>query len=195
MSKKGIIIDIGTGDGKFVYELAKEYPDRLIIGIDPAHGPLEKLSAKINKKPAKGGLPNAMYVLAAVEDLPDELTDIANQVFINFPWRGLLRGIVMCDQLVWKNIRKVCKKGAFVDIVFGYDQEAEGHEMAEQGLPDITDDYIENHMIPTLRSFNFLSVDSFQIDHNHLKDFPSSWSRKLYFGQDRRFYYIRLQAI
>ena len=33
----GVIVDIGCGDGKFTYKLAKENPDRFVIGIDPSH--------------------------------------------------------------------------------------------------------------------------------------------------------------
>ena len=88
-SEKGIIVDIGTGDGKFVYELAKEHPSRFIIGIDLSKENVRELSAKIYKKPSRGGLKNALFVLASAFDLPSELNNFVNQVFINFPWGRL----------------------------------------------------------------------------------------------------------
>ena len=51
-----MIIDIGTGDGRFVYQSARRNPNKFYIGIDPNTRPLTKISEKIHRKPAKGGL-------------------------------------------------------------------------------------------------------------------------------------------
>jgi 16S rRNA (adenine(1408)-N(1))-methyltransferase len=67
------VIDIGTGDGRFVSVSAKSNPDKFFIGIDANVKPLEKPSMKATRKPSKGGLPNALFVQAAVEELPGEL--------------------------------------------------------------------------------------------------------------------------
>ena len=32
---EGVIIDIGTGDGRFVYQSARQNPNKFYIGIDP----------------------------------------------------------------------------------------------------------------------------------------------------------------
>ena len=50
---EGVIIDIGTGDGRFVYQSARRNPRKFYIGIDPNVRPLEKISEKIYRKPAK----------------------------------------------------------------------------------------------------------------------------------------------
>ena len=52
---EGVVIDIGTGDGRFVSAAAKENPNKFYIGIDVNVSPLEKISEKIHRKPAKGG--------------------------------------------------------------------------------------------------------------------------------------------
>jgi 16S rRNA (adenine(1408)-N(1))-methyltransferase len=69
---EGIVIDIGTGDGLFVFESARQNARKFYIGIDASARPLEKISEKIHRKPAKGGLPNVLFLHAAVEDLPSE---------------------------------------------------------------------------------------------------------------------------
>lgn len=48
---------------------------------------------KATHKPAKGGLPNSMFVEAAIESLPDEFEGVADEIHINFPWGSLLRGL------------------------------------------------------------------------------------------------------
>ena len=66
---EGVIVDIGTGDGRFVYQSARENPNKFYIGIEPNVRPLEKISEKIHRKPDKGGAPNVLFIQAAVEDL------------------------------------------------------------------------------------------------------------------------------
>jgi len=45
----------------------------------------------------KGGLANALFVVAAAERLPPELAGIAAEVSILFPWGSLLRGALALD--------------------------------------------------------------------------------------------------
>ncbi len=94
---EGVIVDIGTGDGRFVYQSARENPKKFYIGIDPNVRPLEKISEKIYRKPAKGGAPNALFVQAAIEDLPAELDGVADEIHVHFPWGSLLRAVATGD--------------------------------------------------------------------------------------------------
>src|SRR5712692_3427130 len=87
---EGIVIDIGTGDGLFVYQCARLNPRKFYIGIDANPRPLEKLSEKIHRRLAKGGVPNVLFLQAAVEDLPPELDGLADEIHIHFPWGSLL---------------------------------------------------------------------------------------------------------
>ena len=45
----------------------------------------------------RGGLPNALFVVAAAERPPAELSAIAAEVTILFPWGSLLRGALALD--------------------------------------------------------------------------------------------------
>ena len=45
----------------------------------------------------KGGLPNAVFVVAAAERPPAEFAGIAAEVTILFPWGSLLRGVLALD--------------------------------------------------------------------------------------------------
>jgi len=190
----GIIVDIGTGDGTFVYKLAKKHPDRLFIGIDPNHTNLVDTSSKIYKKPQRGGLKNAFYILASVEALPDELVGIANQVFINYPWRSLLAGIVKCDKKVWKNIKKICKKGAFVDLIIGYDKKRDISEIKRLALPDFDEAYIRDVMTPRLQQLGFRHIHTTVLSKERLAQIPTKWSKKHAFGKNRTFFNIRLES-
>ena len=118
---KGVAIDLGTGDGRFVYQSACLNPGRFYIGIDASPQPLEKISEKTFRKPTKGGLPNVMFVQAAAEALPPELDGVADEVHIHFPWASLLRAVATGDPVVLENLRRICAPGALVEIVLGLD--------------------------------------------------------------------------
>jgi 16S rRNA (adenine(1408)-N(1))-methyltransferase len=83
LTGQGVVIDIGTGDGRFVYQLARENPRKFYIGIDVNPEPLQKISRKVHRKPTKGGLPNAIFIQATVEALPPELDGVADEVHIH----------------------------------------------------------------------------------------------------------------
>jgi 16S rRNA (adenine(1408)-N(1))-methyltransferase len=46
---------------------------------------------------ARGGAPNAVFVVAAAEALPPELAGIADVVTVHLPWGSLLRGALALD--------------------------------------------------------------------------------------------------
>src|SRR6185295_10593129 len=112
---EGVIIDIGTGDGRFVYQSARRNPNKFYIGIDPNTRPLEKISEKIHRK--KGGAPNALFIQSAVEDLPAELDGVANEVHVHFPWGSLLRAVASGDIEVMRNLRRICAADGLLEVV------------------------------------------------------------------------------
>ena len=191
----GIIVDIGTGDGEFVYDLAKQYPDRFIIGIDPHHEGLERISSRISKKPTKGGIENALFVLGSIEDLPDELEGTANQVFINFPWGRLLKAILLAEDATWAAIKRLCVKGAFIDVLLSYQEESEGAEFNKLDMPAIDASYLTNVTAPMLERKGFRLVVIKSVEPGNLKDYPSSWVKKLSYGRDRAYYYFRIESV
>lgn len=191
----GIIVDIGTGDGRFPYELAKDNLDRLVIGVDPNQKGLERMSSRSGRKEHKGGLSNVFFVLSDVRNLPEELNDSANQIFINFPWGSLLSGIVNVDEEVWHSIKRICQPGAVVDLVLGYDEYMEQKEIEKNKLPPKFNlMYVEKTMKPKLHEMGFGHMQVNSLDEDHLRNFPSSWAKKLSFGRDRKFFHVRLKV-
>lgn len=191
----GVIVDIGTGDGKFVHNLARENPDRFIIGIDPNAKGMEKLSGKVGKKPERGGVENALYVIADVTNLPDELEGVADQVFINLPWGTLLQGIVLGDDATWQNIRKICKPGALVDILCGYSEQRDAAQIEQLGIPPVYEQCIQDEMIPKVQQIGFEVGAVEAITAENLGDYPSTWAKKLQFRQGEKVHHIRLKAV
>jgi len=107
----GMLVDLGTGDGKHVLAVARRRPDALIVGLDAGPAAMRKTAARAAAKPAKGGVPNAVFLWAAVEDLPAELTDVT-EVHCLMPWGSLLRAFVEPNEHVLRGVAGRCRPGA-----------------------------------------------------------------------------------
>jgi 16S rRNA (adenine(1408)-N(1))-methyltransferase len=54
-------------------------------------------SLRAARRPHKGGLPNALFVVAAAARPPQELTGVAAELTITFPWGSLLRATLATE--------------------------------------------------------------------------------------------------
>lgn len=107
----GLVVDLGTGDGKHVLAVARQRPDTLVVGLDAGPDAMRRTAARAAAKPAKGGVPNAMFVWAAVEDVPPELANIT-EVHALMPWGSLLRALVTPDRTVLRSVAQRCAPAA-----------------------------------------------------------------------------------
>ncbi len=189
----GIIVDIGTGDGEFVYKIAKDKPDRFVIGIEPHHRGLERISARVYKKPSKGGIKNALFVLSKIEEMPEELNGIANQVFINFPWASLLKSLLLAEDAAWRPIKRICKDGAFIDVIFACEASTELNEFKKLGLPVINIAYLKNILAVKLANKGLKVLEIKDVNYEYIKKYPTSWAKKLGYGRDRKYFYLRIR--
>jgi hypothetical protein len=65
-----------------------------VIGIDANAASMADASRRAARPVKRGGLPNALFVVAAAENLPSELGGWAEAVTVHFPWGSLLRGLL-----------------------------------------------------------------------------------------------------
>jgi 16S rRNA (adenine(1408)-N(1))-methyltransferase len=107
----GLLLDVGTGDGKHVLAAARGRPDLLCIGLDAQPDAMRRSARRAAAKPARGGLPNARFVWAPVEALPDGLTGIT-EVHCLMPWGSLLRSMVRPDDALLRSIAARCAANA-----------------------------------------------------------------------------------
>jgi 16S rRNA (adenine(1408)-N(1))-methyltransferase len=107
-----VSIDVGTGDGKAVLRWARAEPDRLVIGVDA------NAAGMLAAARRSTGLPNAAFVVAAAESLPDDLAGAADLVTVQFPWGSLLRGIVCAEGPVLANLARIAAPGAILEVLW-----------------------------------------------------------------------------
>jgi len=175
LTGEGVIIDIGTGDGRFVYQSARQNPNKFYIGIDPNVRPLEKISEKIHRKPAKGGAPNVLFVQAAIEDLPAELDGVADEVHVHFPWGSLLRAVATGDVDILRNVRRICAPGAMLEVVIN--------------------DHLADQLIERYRSAGFEVLEHGSVPAAQWSEFETTWARRLKQNEHRSVVYLIARAI
>ena len=171
---EGVIIDIGTGDGRFVYQSARRNPNKFYIGIDPNTRPLEKISEKIHRKTTKGGAPNALFIQSAVEDLPAELDGVANEVHVHFPWGSLLRAVATGDVVVMRNLRRICAVDALLEVVVGIDPVRDQNEIERL---QIKPQFIDEVLVENYRAAGFEIIETGQRVSSQSLD--TSWAKRL----------------
>jgi len=175
LTGEGVIVDIGTGDGRFVYQSARQNPNKFYIGIDPNVSPLEKISEKIHRKPAKGGAPNVLFIQAAIEDLPPELDGVADEVHVHFPWGSLLRAVATGELDVLRNVRRICSPGALLEVVMN--------------------DPIADQPIERYRSAGFEVLEHGSVPVAQWSEFETTWARRLKQNEHRSVVYLIARAV
>ena len=96
---------------------AAAQPDRLVVGVDANAAAMAQASRRAAATPRRGGLPNALFVVAAAEALPPELDGLADTVTVHFPWGSLLRGLLHADPAVMAGLTRVMRPGATLTML------------------------------------------------------------------------------
>ena len=190
----GIVIDIGTGDGRFVSAAAKANPNKFFIGVDANVKPLEKPSMKLTRKPAKGGLPNAMFVQAAVEDLPAEFNGVADEIHIHFPWGSLLKAVAGADRQILSALRRIAAPECFLEIVIGIDPERDRSELDRLGVQDLTPVTLHSFLVPKYKAAGFQPLECRRLERDEWSKLETTWARKLSGGDKRTAYFLSFIA-
>lgn len=186
----GVVIDLGTGDGRFVYQSARQNPHKFYIGIDANPQPLAKISEKIHRKPAKGGLPNVLFIQAAVEALPPELDGVADELHIHFPWGSLLRAVATGDETVLRSLRRLCAPGALMEVIIGLDPERDQSQIEALGLEPFTDELLELSLVPRYEASGFEILEKGVLKPMEWPELNTSWAKRLQGGSGRALFYL-----
>ena len=191
----GVIIDLGTGDGSFVYQSARRHPDRFYIGIDAQSSAMEKVSEKIHRKPEKGGAANILFIQAAVEDLPPELDGVADVIHAHFPWGRLLRALALGDEAVLRNLRRACAPGAWLEVVIALDPERDRAEIERLGLCPLSLEFLETTLIPRYRAADFEVVEYGSLPPSEWPQLQTSWAKRLRGATARQLSFLIARAV
>ncbi len=162
-----IVLDLGTGDGRYVHTLADRHPDWFIIGVDACRENLYKYS--------RMPLPNMLFLIASAQALPWELNGLVSHLTINFPWGSLLESLLRGDTALLRGLEAISRTTASVDLRLNGGALAEAGAALEAGTRKI-------HC--NLLYAGWQVNDPIQMDTRALRSFPTTWAKRLAFGRD-----------
>jgi len=185
-----VFLDIGTGDGRYVYKSALSNPNYLYIGIDPASN-LKEYQREINRN----RLQNAILINSSIENFNPEVTHFFDKITILLPWGNLLKYTATADQNFFEKITKLLKNNGEIQIIFGFNEELEEKETKRLNLVELTEKEL-SYLKQLYENLNNLELVSFnEISYKDLEDFETTWAKKLSFGKNRQYLKISLKTI
>ena len=164
-----IILDLGTGDGKFAFHHARAFPNHFVIGVDSCRENLRELS--------RIKLSNLLFIIASAQDLPRELNGLVTHITINFPWGSLLESLLNGDSKLMRGLESISHSSTCIDVRLNGGALAEAGATLEEGSRRIHDNLFQA---------GWRVKAPMRMDACDLRRFPSTWAKRLAFGRDPR---------
>jgi 16S rRNA (adenine(1408)-N(1))-methyltransferase len=152
-----------------------------VIGVDADATSMRAASARVARR--KTAIPNALFVVAAVESLPTEIHAVADRITINFPWGSLLRGVVEGSSDVLGPIARAAVSGAEVSLLFSI----EPRDVTSAGVRPP----IEGELSDRWTAGGFDVVDLRPAWTEEIAATGSSWAKRLRASSDRSVVLLR----
>ena len=157
---------------------AEQHKETFFIGLDACR---ENVRANSQRK-----LPNALFVIANAQALPQELNGLASHVTINFPWGSLLECLLSNEDLLVSRLLAVTRPFARLDIRLNAEALATAGCTLESGA-----DQIER----ILNADGWRTKSRSWMEAHLLRSFLTTWAKRLAFGRDPRAIHFSLQKI
>ena len=150
-----------------------------MIGVD---ADAASMRTSAHRAERRGSLPNALFVVSAVESLPDELTAAADRVTVTFPWGSLLRGLAQ-PGAVLDGIRRICAREASVRVMWSV--------TSRDGVSGLDD---PSTIAKAFRESGFAVKELRLATPQEIQGTGSSWAKRLGAGRDRPAHLLRASA-
>ncbi len=170
------LVDLGTGDGAWPRRFARDYDNVLAIGIDADRDALREAAKMAERKPARGGAPNTLYVATGIESLPAELHESADWITVYFPWSALLRVILSGDDQLTELLNKLARPRCRLSIVLNA-------EAPPDGFDPPTPESLRRALNDPLTAAQFRITRVNWLEANNAP--PTTWSGRLVKGSGR----------
>ncbi len=168
-SYEGVLVDIGTGDGRYVLHEAGLRPGWLAIGLDASRDRLRDASRKAP--------PNALFLIGNALGLLEELVGVSCRITINFPWGSLLSGLLDPAYGLITGLRSIARPDAAMELRLN---EGALHEHG-CGFEDGVERIAHN-----VSAAGFRVEPTVRMNVVELRRFPTTWARKLGYGRETR---------
>jgi 16S rRNA (adenine(1408)-N(1))-methyltransferase len=135
-----------------------------------------------------------LYVRAAVEDLPVELTGVAERITVVLPWGSLLAAMAGPSSSALPRVRALCQPAARLTVLLGIDPVRDRTECLRLGLPAIDLAYLRGPLAQAYAAAGFESVSARALTAADLAHWPSTWIRRIGRDPARRLFQLDARA-
>jgi hypothetical protein len=150
------------------------------VGVDPVAAAMAESSRRAARTARRGGLPNALFVVAAAETLPAGLHGVAELLTVNLPWGSLLRGALALDPCAAAGIATLAAPGGRVELLLApADRDRLGREV------DVAT-CVAGSLAGDWGAMGLELVEARPATAGDLAARPTSWGRRLGLGPGRR---------
>ena len=176
------VVDVGAGTGRAVLAAATTDPRALVVGLDADAASMVDASRRAAASPARGGRPNALFVVGAAEDLPGPFEAVADAVFVRFPWGSLLRGAIGDAGPVAAGLSGMLRPSGELVLLLAL-QPKDGYD----DLLTIVSDpaQLEARLREVYGPLGLRVIESRVATDEDITAAGSSWARRLRVGRDR----------
>jgi hypothetical protein len=164
-----ILLDLGTGDGRYARTFAGEHPGWFVIGVDSCRENLREHS--------QVKLPNLLFIIASAQELPRELNGLISHITINFPWGSMLESLLASDPKLMSGLESVSRPAAALELRLNGGALAETGTTLKAGAKKIYSNLYQS---------GWQVKAPVAMGAQVLRRFPSTWAKRLAFGRDPR---------
>ena len=166
-------MDVGAGDGGYVLYRARTEPTTFAIAIDASPDALSDGAWRAKR----AGLKNMAFLVEGVERLPRELTCLADEITVHFPWGSLLRGLVDGSSSVVGPIAALLKVGAELRVVMS--------TLDRDGFEELTPSRVASRR-GAYAELGLWLVEADWASRAIVAESRSAWAKRLGVGRTRR---------
>jgi 16S rRNA (adenine(1408)-N(1))-methyltransferase len=163
------LVDVGTGDGRFVLAQARTRPDTFVLGVDACRENL--------RTAARGAPDNALFLIANAQRLPPSLAALATEITVNFPWGSLLTALLDPECAVADRLAVLAQPGATIALRLNGEALSSNGWSLDAGAAQVSSG---------LRRVGFVFSPAQRLDAHALRALPTTWAKRLAFGRDPR---------
>ena len=187
-----LAVDVGTGAGRGALATAGAEPRTLVVGLDADAASLVEVSRRAASSPARGGRPNALFVVGAAEELPDVFETLVDEVTVRFPWGSLLRGALTGLGPVAGGLARMLRRGGALTVLVAL----EPKDGFDDLLPLVADPSALASRLVSIYQPLGLHLDACRwATASEIAASRSSWARRLRVGRDRQAVVAQLRRV
>jgi 16S rRNA (adenine(1408)-N(1))-methyltransferase len=179
------VIDLGTGDGRFALRTARKRPRSLVIGIDAVQETMADVARRAAAKPSRGGVPNALFLVASAEALPEPLRGRGSLLTVNYPWGSLLRTLALPDPGGMRAVIGLLHPAGDLVALLNASVTDDRDYGERLGLPPLDDAHVSGRLVPGWQESGLEGVSWRRLEPDEEPSHHTTWGRRLVRGSNR----------